>query len=86
MDGPQTHRERHGMVYIPEQDLMFLFSGMKWPEDVMVGPEAWYYVYNTNVWTRIESPKSTPALAMYSMACDPTAGQVVLLGLSLTPD
>jgi hypothetical protein len=79
-DGPQQHWERGSMVYIPELDQMLVFTGMREYEDVLVGPETWYYDYNTNSWTKIEIETSPPQLAMYAMVYDPATGKVVLFG------
>jgi N-acetylneuraminic acid mutarotase len=78
--GPQVHWERGGMVYIPDQDRFLLFTGMREHEDVLVGPETWYYNYDENSWSKIEAGTSPPQMAMYSMVFDPSIGKVVLFG------
>jgi N-acetylneuraminic acid mutarotase len=80
LDGPQQHWERGGAVYIPEMDRILFFTGMREYEDVLVGPETWYYDYNTNSWTLIDTADSPPQLAMYAMVYDPSIRKVVLYG------
>jgi len=79
VNGPQKHWERGGMVFIPEQDRFLLFTGLIW-DDRVVEPETWFYEYDTNTWTRVETQTSPPGLAMYTMAYDPTVGKVILFG------
>lgn len=67
------------MVYLPEQDRFLLFTGLIW-DDRVVEPQTWFYQFETNTWTRMETQTSPPGLAMYSMAYDPTVGKVILLG------
>jgi hypothetical protein len=82
--GPQRHWERGGMVYLPGLDRMLLFTGMLEYEDVLVGPETWYYEYNTNTWTKIETEMMPPQMTMYAMEYDPSTGNVILFGGELT--
>ncbi len=42
--------------------------------------DTWTYEYQSNTWTRIESPASPPERACSSMAYDPVNGVVVLFG------
>lgn len=84
IDGPQQHWERGGMVYIPELDRMLLFSGFRELEDVLVGPETWYYDYNANTWTEVDTDTSPPQMTMYSMVYDPSTRKVITFGGELT--
>lgn len=83
-NGPQQHWERGGMVYIPELDRMLLFTGFRELEDVLVGPETWYYDYNTNTWTQLETETSPPPMTMYATVYDPSVEKVILFGGELT--
>lgn len=82
-DGPQQHHERHGMVYLPDRDLILFYSGML-EDGGTLGPETWYYDYNTNAWTEVDVTTSPPKLAMYAMARDPETGKVYVYGGEMT--
>lgn len=84
LDGPQQHWERGGMVYIPESDRMLLFTGFRELEDELVGPETWYYDFNTNSWFEVATEISPPPMTMYSMAYDHKSNKVIIFGGELT--
>ena len=83
VDGPQEHHERHGMVYIPHLDRVLMYSGML-EDDGVLPAQTWYYDYNTNTWTEVDTQNSPPAMGMYGMTYDPDNEQVVVFGGEMT--
>jgi len=80
-------RMEHAMAYDAESDRIIMFGGAAGTVGGGIGPvfnDAWAYDFNTNVWTRMNTPTSPSGRQAHRMVYDTESDRVVMFGGSLS--